>query len=263
MRRVLLFSIGLPCAACSLFPDTAPRLGADAGSGGIAGTTPTGGTAGTAGAGGASGSGGTGGSAGDAGGAAGCGGQQTLTLDASRDTYIGSTPPTANHGAESILELLTFTASSGQRALVGFDLGKTTLPAGAKLQKATLRLRVLLNEGATQDLGAHRLQKGWTEGGATWAKYDGSASWLKNGGDFLPPSSQVAVGPATKIGDTLDWDVTPDVAGVLEGALANEGWLVKPLVDDPLDGEKLHFVSREGADPVARPKLELVYVVCP
>ncbi|MBE7478896.1 MAG: DNRLRE domain-containing protein [Polyangiaceae bacterium] len=268
MGRVLLFSIGLACAACSLFPDTAPRLEDDSGAGGVAGTTPGGGTGGTAGigatsGGGSSGSGGSAGDAGDAGDAAGCGGQQALTLDAARDTYIGSSPPTANHGSKSILEVLTFTQSSGQRALVGFELSKGTLPAGAKLEKATLSLRVLLNEGATQDLGAHRLQKSWTEDGATWAKYDGSSNWLKNGGDFLPPSSQVAVGPNVKVGDTLGWDVTADVAGVLDGSLGNEGWLVKPLVDDPLDGEKLHFASREGTDPVARPKLELVYVICP
>lgn len=261
VRRGLLFSIGVACAACSLFPDTAPKVEADGGSGGVGGSGGTSATGGVAGSGGVAGGGGSGGSAGD--GAAGCAGQQTLVLDAARDTYIESSPPTSNHGTESFLEVLTFTTTSGNRALVAFELGKATLPAGAKLVKASLKLRVLLNDGATQDLGAHRLQKSWTETDATWAKYDATASWLNVGGDFLPASAQVAVGPSVKIGDTLSWDVTADVAGVLAGSLANEGWLLKPLLDDPLDGEKLHLGSREAADPVARPKLELLYDACP
>ncbi|MCE7893808.1 MAG: hypothetical protein DYH12_29600, partial [Sorangiineae bacterium PRO1] len=46
------------------------------------------------------GSGGTGGASGS-GGASGCGGQQSLTLEAARDTYIVNTPPGSNHGTET------------------------------------------------------------------------------------------------------------------------------------------------------------------
>ena len=275
MRGGYLFSIGLACAACSLFPETAPLVaddsgaagsGGGAGSGGTAGGTGgiagTGGSGGTGSTGGSGGTGGTGGASGS-GGASGCGGQQSLTLEAARDTYIVNTPPGSNHGTESILEVLTFNAFAGHRALVAFAIDKTTLPTGAKLEKATLKLRVALNDGATQDIGAHRLQKAWTEKGASWTKFDGSVSWTKEGGDFLAPSAQVSVGPSTKVGDTLAWDVTADVASTLSGASASQGWWFKPLVDDPLNGEERHFASRESVDALARPKLDLAYVVCP
>ena len=76
-------------------------------------------------------------------------------------------------------------------------------------------------------------------------------------------SAQAPVGPSIKAGDTLSWDVTTDVASMLAGSNASDGWLLKPLVDDPLDGEELHLASRESPDPSARPKLELSYLVCP
>lgn len=277
VRSGYLFSIGLICAACSLFPEVAPDVGATGGSGGNAGAgggvSGTGGTGGTGAVAGSSGSGGntgggTGGVAGTGGtggtdGGGGCGGTQTKTLEATRDTYIVNVPPGSIHGTESILEVLTFNAFAGHRALVAFDVGKTTLPSNAKLEKATFELRVVLNDGATQDVGAHRIQKAWTEAGASWSKFDGASSWTKEGGDFLAPSAQVAVGAGTKVGDTLSWDVTKDVAGALTGANADHGWLLKPLLDDPLNGEKLHFASREATDSSARPKLQLAYVVCP
>lgn len=272
MRGGYLFSVGLVCAACSLFPEAAPLVGEDSGAGGSGGAAGSGGgtggaggiagTGGTGGTGGAGGSGGTGGTSGS-GGASGCGGQQSLTLEAARDTYIVNTPPGSNHGTETILEVLTFNAFAGHRALVAFSIDKTTLPTGAKLEKATLKLRVALNDGATQDIGAHRLQQAWTEKGASWTKFDGSVSWTKEGGDFLAPSAQVSVGPSTKVGDTLAWDVTADVASALSSAGPSQGWLFKPLVDDPLNGEKLHFASREAVDTSSRPKLELAYAVCP
>lgn len=244
-------STALACAACSLFPDTAPRVEADAGAGGSAGFSAGGGSGG-----------GSSGGGGNSDGAAGCG-PFSLALDAFRDTYIVKNPPAFNHGAEPILEVLTFTAIDGHRAMIAFDLGNTTLPAGAKLQKARLLMQVVLNDGVPQDLGAHRLERSWTEAGANWIKFDGAGNWTTNGGDFATPSAQVAVGPGTKVGDVLAWDVTPDVAGMLEGKLANEGWLVKPLVDEPLNGEKIQFASREAPDANGRPKLELTYVVCP
>jgi hypothetical protein len=270
-----------------LFPDTAPQVADDAGSGGVAASGGTGLTAGTAGAGGVAGTGGTvsgggssgggvggtvagggaggtvagggtGGASGGTGGTAGCTGPQTLTVEASRDTYIVNTPPGSTHGAEVILEIATWNPFAGHRVLVAFNLGASTLPAGATLQKATLKLKVLLNDGVAQDLGAHRLTKPWTEA-ASWNKFDGTTVWGKEGGDFLGPTAQVAAGPTVKVGDTLSWDVTPDVAGVLGGSLGNDGWLIKPLVDDPLNGEKLQFASHQAADPVGRPKLELLY----
>lgn len=275
MRSGYLFSIGLASVACSLFPETAPQVDESGGAGGtggasgaagsggaMGGTGGTGTTGGTGGIGATGGTGATGGAAGS-GGSAGCGGSQSLILDAARDTYIVNTPPGSNHGSKPVLELLTYNAFAGHRVLVAFDLEKSTLPSGAKLQTATLKLRVILNDGATQDIGTHRLQKSWTEAGASWSKFDASTSWSTSGGDFLPASAQLTVGPSTKAGDTLSWDVTTDVAGMIAGSNASEGWLLKPLVDDPLDGEKLHFASREAIDLAARPKLELSYVVCP
>ena len=267
MRRALLFSIGLAGVACSLFPDTAPNVEEDGGTAASGGTS-SGGTGGsiTGGAGGATGgSAGTGGAPGGGGSGAvgGCGGQQTLVLEANRDTYIVNSPPSSVHGSEVILEVMTVKQSAGHRPLVAFEVGKSTLPTGAKLTKATLKLRVILNDGAQQDLGAYRPQRAWTEVDCNWVKYDATNSWTVNGGDVAGLSAQAALSAAVKVGDTVSWDVTSDVTGMISGALGNEGWLLKPLVPDALNGEKLHFASREATDPVTRPKLELTYVVCP
>ena len=244
---VVSFTCGLACLACSLVPETAPLVQA-------------GGTWGVSGAGRGGEAGGTGGASGS-GGAAGCGGVQSLTLEAARDTYIVDPPPNSNHGSKKILEILTYDSTSGHRALVAFDT--SNLPGGTQLLKATLKLGVVLNGGATQDIGTHRLQKSWTEDGAGWLRFDGSTKWATSGGDFSPASAQAPVGPSIKAGDTLSWDVTTDVASMLAGSNASDGWLLKPLVDDPLDGEELHLASRESPDPSARPKLELSYLVCP
>ncbi len=256
LRTTWLWMAGL-VAGCSLFPETPPLVGQDAGGG--AGSGGAAGLAGGAGIGGVAGLAGSGGVAGADAGDAGCGPPQTVILGASADAYIVTTPPNMPHGSETFLELQAFAPTTGHRSLVRFDLA--SVPAGASVQSATLKLKLVLNEGASHDVGVHQAMRDWTEG-ASWTKYDGSNSWA-NGGEFasVPVDFQV-VDDNTAVGTVVEWNVTSDVAGFVSGTLASFGWLLKDENDNALNGELLQFASREAANPVDRPKLEIKYVVC-
>ena len=244
LRKVWVLLAGI-AAGCSLFPGTPPRVSEEGGSG-VGG----GGSAGLGGLGGEAGAAGSGGVAGSDGGCP----TQTVTLEATADTYIANVPPNSTHGGEDVLELRAFSPGAGHRALVRFDL--SSIPAGVAITHATLELTLVLNEGASHDVGVHRAAQDWTES-ASWNKYDGQSSWV-SGGEFMavPVDFQVVDG-STQVGTQVGWDVTTDVIDT-----APFGWLVKDENDNVLNGERLHFASRESATAADRPKLAVSFESC-
>lgn len=255
--RCLPFSVVFLALGCSVFPETAPMVGADTGgAAGVGGTAGLGGTVNTGGAGGSGNSGGSSGAAtGGAGGAAGCP-AKNLTLSASRDTFIVSSPPKSTHGSEDFILIRAGSSNGTSRGLVGFDFD--AVPTSASVSQATLEFRVTLNEGAVFELGAYRVKRHWNES-ASWDRYDSNSDWSQSGGDYEAVSAQTAVDKSTGV---VSLDLTGDVTKVLDGSFQNEGWLLKPVSASGLSGERLELGSRERGSPDERPKLRLTYTDC-
>ncbi len=192
-------------------------------------------------------------------------GGSSIELGASRDAWIDQANVNQNRGADSTFRVRP-AGGSGQarRALVAFDLA--SIPAGACIGSARLRLRLTNVQPTSRSYGVHRLTQAWAEGtggagsGATWRTRDGAAPWEVAGGAFVTtPSASTATG--TTNGATLEWNVTADVAAFAGGTAPNHGWLIKDASD--ASGGEFRFASRQHGTAAARPKLVVVLGDCP
>jgi hypothetical protein len=152
-----------------------------------------------------------------------------LILPAAADTYVRQGAPNQNQGGESTLRIRQ---SGKNRALVRFDAGAVTAAVGGRdLVTAHLEVDVAANGenwggGRTVDL--HRLTQAWTEDGATWNSADGATAWAMDGAAPRPwdaaPTATLVV--TSQTAGTLSFDVTADVAAILDGGDAH-GWILK------------------------------------
>jgi hypothetical protein len=181
----------------------------------------------------------------------------TVTLVASRDTSIVVRDPNRNFGNDPVLEV--------NRALVGFDQTalRGAVASPGDLVSASLELTLSDNDvrrrSSPRVASLFRLTRAWTENGATWncaidarpsnnrPNCSGATQWSM---DVDPPNPWAA--PATDTATVaarqtgiIDFDVTSDVRGFLDGSVANEGWMV--MANSSADFAE--FASRETRTP--------------
>ncbi|MET0287838.1 MAG: hypothetical protein ABW352_25340, partial [Polyangiales bacterium] len=158
---------------------------------------------------------------------------EQVTLTVTRDTSLRSTARNSNEGTALTL--------SGTRAVLAVDGLDTTVGPQDVVLSAVLRLTPPTSgEPATTILGAYRLNKSWTELGATYAcaidgntangaaDCAGATAWSM---DMLPPNpwlnpatSKVAIARGRTA--PVDLDVTRDVKAFLREGVANQGWVL-------------------------------------
>jgi hypothetical protein len=189
----------------------------------------------------------------------------TVTLTATADTSLrnGLTTPNKNYGAQSSLAI--------NRSLVIVDketlATATAAASGDYIVSAKLRLTVNSSLiSLPRVLSAHRVIKPWTESGATWncaidsnpsnnnLDCSGPTRWSNAGGDFIATASGSVLLPLTLGSAVVEIDVTEDVREFKlrtdnEGSVgeANYGWLLKSLIDLPLDPTSI--ASSESSTP--------------
>lgn len=169
-------------------------------------------------------------------------------------------------------------AGNIRRALVRFDLA--AIPTGATITGVSLRLRITQTIAGPAETELFRVLSAWGEGasGGTGAGGNGApaadcdATWLHRhfpgatcsdtrwssvGGDFAGQPSATAV--AGNLGTSVVWGgpgLIADVQGMVDGALANHGWIVRHV--DELTGiTAKRFGSREATNPQDRPVLSV------
>ena len=199
----------------------------------------------------------------------------TVTLNPAADTYLRRGSDNRNLGAGLLLRVR---ADGQNRAVVRFDQSAIQAAVGSRtLLSATLRLTIVDNgnnwgtSGRTVD--AHRLLPSWAEGngtetdrgtgaGATWncaidsnisnqAKdCAGVTAWEMDSPASARPWATTPTATVTiHNGQTgvVEYDVTADVVGFLNGTLSNNGWLVKKTAEN--SPGLVSFGSRESTDP--------------
>jgi hypothetical protein len=117
----------------------------------------------------------------------------TVTADATADTYTRASADTSNFGTRARWSVDGQT--SGLR--YGFLRFEVSVPTGETVTSATLRA---YSESASSATGVdvHTTSGGWTETGLTWDNQPAPGSWLSNAGGF-PRAAWV------------EWDVTAGV----------------------------------------------------
>ena len=187
-----------------------------------------------------------------------------------RDTYIGSSRPAWNRGAETSLQAgdLPGADRGTMRSLLDFDL--SCIPAGATINSATMSLYQMgQGDSSSPTLDAHYLTGDWSEGtgsgsvtgdGATWNTYDGSSNWASPGGDFNTVASASAVAPGAT-GVWVDWDLATLTQDWADGTIDNFGVLIKQDLENPAGSDAKEFYSSEYvADRTLRPRLTIEWL---
>ena len=126
----------------------------------------------------------------------------------SADTFVSSTNPRTNYGASIILVV-----QSGANSYLQFNL--STLPAGAVVNKATLRLYVdAVSKSGTFDV--YQLNAGWNENTLTFNTPPPALGASATGGKPVSISSST-------LNQFLLIDITPLVQGWVNGTIPNNG----------------------------------------
>ncbi len=205
----------------------------------------------------------------------------TATLTPFKDTTLYEDPNGGNANGSGQYFFAGRTAEPGnsrRRGLVAFDVA-SSIPEGATITDATLRLYMSRTIVQPYDVSLHRVTTDWNEGStdqtgeeggahvtapapgdATWIHSEfPSAFWNTPGGDFDP--TQLAT---TSVGDTREyfqWN-SPELAASIQNWLDNPsqnfGWM---LIGDETVISAKRFDSSESPDPATRPSLFVTYIM--
>lgn len=167
----------------------------------------------------------------------------TVTLSATADSYVQQNSKNTNYGTSTSLILVGDQNKSKES--IGYLLfqGINTIPAGATIQSATLRLYHYQMSGAAVAVNAYKISSAWTETGVTWSNQ---------------PSVIWTILSSTTANDSIGWktwDVTPLVQEWVDAISANNGI----ALDEPnVVGTYLPaFYSRENG--TLTPQLVVTY----
>jgi fibronectin-binding autotransporter adhesin len=138
------------------------------------------------------------------------------------------------------------------RSLIQFDFA--TLPVGASVTQATLTLTASSNvyggNPNAETMSVYRLTQAWTEGGATWNRFDGASTWVAAGGDYAGTAyASSSANPSS--GQVITWDLTTLANEWHTGTQVNNGLMI--INSGTTNG--FHFVSRENSNVGGRPYL--------
>lgn len=194
----------------------------------------------------------------------------TAELAPSKDTYLDSAAPSANHGAASQLEVEwtgTFGGSEKRRALMTFDL--SGIPPVAVIASAVLQLDFTAIQSFT--VAITPLTNTWEELYSTWVHRDsragggGPSPWAVPGGDYEPLDSPHPYAlslshpdPGNPIVGTVE---STDLADLVQEALESGTLdvLLRCVSESGAFAGGGAFSSREASEQV-RPRLTIQYV---
>jgi len=184
----------------------------------------------------------------------------SFTLAASADTVTVSLRPVADTRIFLVDWGFNFQEGAGtdigiyqsrDRSLLQFDLNQ--LPAGSAISSSNLNLTVSGAYGGnpnSESMNVYRLTQGWTEGGVSANRYDGTNNWASVGGDY---DGTVRASSAANAGDgqVITWNVTALAQEWASGTVPNHGLII--INSGGTNG--LHFASKENGNATYRPYL--------
>ena len=171
----------------------------------------------------------------------------TVNLPSIADITIGpnlNTPATT--GTLTILESHPWVSGFEHSFLIKFDL--SSIPSGAIITSAKLKLYNQHVGNYPSTINAHRITSTWSESSATWSNLGSNYIAGASASSTFNYSTQVINGL---------WDVTSDVQSMQNGSFINNGWHLKD--DDVFDQSQpaWYFYSKESS--YLPPVLEVIY----
>ena len=200
-----------------------------------------------------------------------------------KDATLKQDKQANNFGTKKDLEIKSQDPKKGTgrnaRAVVEFDI--STIPPGATIELAELRMFLKKQPGATRNHNVYRLQDSWLEGsgdgkkknsaainGVTWIErqfgdnlWTGSGlwDWAAIGGDYLGAPTAIVATPGAP--GWMFWNVIGDVGAWYSGSASNFGWLIRDETENQKPKQDGKFSSREDGNPARSPSLVVTYLV--
>jgi len=162
---------------------------------------------------------------------------------------VNQNKPNNNFGTATTLSVRSTTTGNPEnnyRTLVRFNL--SSLPSGATILSATLRLRMNQAPSASRSYDAYRVTASWSETTITWNNQPAVAAGA---------TSTTDTGTTSDV--WLEWNVTSDVQAFISGSQGNFGWRIKDQIESASGDFQSTFGSREATDTEHDPRLVIVY----
>jgi type II secretory pathway pseudopilin PulG len=170
----------------------------------------------------------------------------TLTVP-SGDTYVLQSQSWSNFGTSTSLRVRSH-YNDNARTYVKFDLGACSIPVGATLQAATLRLYKTTAPSAQRTYNAHRVTGSWSGTSVTWGSQPSVA--------FTATTSTVV---STTGSTWVDFNVLADVSAFRSGT-TNNGWSIRDSSESSSTSRETWFTSYNSGTSSQRPRLTITYV---
>ncbi|KPK95553.1 hypothetical protein AMJ80_04895, partial [bacterium SM23_31] len=201
--------------------------------------------------------------------------------ESGKDTYIEAYYKERNFGESTSIKVRAQLPSGedaySTRGLIFFDSLKYYVPKNSLLSAKLIFTAVSYTSNSDDILRIHPLMRLWTEGDkdnapgiANWdsastASVNGGAAdsaWTNAGGDFDDSEyiERLIHQSGYGGGDTIIFDVTQLVAGIIDSGWVDYGWLIKYRTDDDGVNNSLWLYSSDAETPSYRPKLVLEYL---
>ena len=156
------------------------------------------------------------------------------------DTFVYSYSPDYNFGSNTYVSIRD-RSDARARIFIRFDL--SSIPSGATINLAKIRLyyyEYKVSDPAGKQTDVHRVLGSWDESTATW----------NNKPDIAPTPTSSTNMPSSY--GWVEWTVTDDVQGMVDGSYDNYGWCIKYHDETLTSGYSFaYFYSKEydGYDP--------------
>lgn len=176
-----------------------------------------------------------------------------VILTPTADTFAAKDESQRNFGSEDRLEVRSYKEDSGpknRRSFLRFDL--SSIPPGALVKSATLRLYMYEAPAASRYYETHRITEDWDELTLNWKNQPKVTE---------DPTATISTG--TTSGTWVEWDVTSDVRAFVWGMATNYGWRVRDDDEKSPTDQWARFRSREFSNTDLRPQLVVRYATFP
>lgn len=172
-----------------------------------------------------------------------------VTLYPAHDSYVDMNLSSTNYGGLTELHVRsTNTGNPDTNQRTFLQSSTAGIPPTATVVSATLRLYMFGAPTATRNYDAHRATATWAESTITWATQPAVAA---------SASATTATGTTSNV--WLEWTVTSDVQGFINGSLSNYGWRLKDQVESSATDHLAQFYSKEQTEVTQDPQLVVSY----
>jgi len=176
------------------------------------------------------------------------------------DAVVRQASASSNFGAATTFEVASAT-SANRRSYLKFDLSGCTpsIPSGATIRAATLRIYASGLAAACRTLDIFRVTATWSETTITWNAQPTVGASRTDSFDI----GSVSGCQNLAAGYIAGADVTTDVAAYVAGTATNFGWMVRDDTESSATTRTETFSATELGTLAQAPQLVVTYVTTP